>query len=339
VANAGISAASATYESFSRMSVHEHNLASGRQKEQPEWTVKPELIAQVVARFMEMRARIRKPQTHLTIKNRIRNAERKIKADLPRQREQLVRLCKRHMEASGEAREKLAVLVENLDTQIVVAAKAALLVTGIISYYYLQGWNSVDTARVLHIKPPHVRQVLFRLNRCWQEIRLQQGLALPRAEKPRLALALRRRGMRWDKVAKRIGYSGFHGLRLLLIKEGLYKPSGKHPGWDGGEVINYAKAVRLRKAGLSYQAIADKLGRGVNSVFTALKRGRQGKVAKERVSPRKISDTGEVLRLVIVEGWTHNQVGEKFGVTRDAVSKCLAAWRGRSSDDRTTRLA
>jgi hypothetical protein len=157
------------HEDYSRMSTHVHVLNSGRSNDCPEWTVNTATITQVVVRFMEMRSGMRNPNTG-TIRERIERAEQRIKRSMPKKRAQLLQLCKKQMEAHGEARKKLATLCENLDTQIVIAEMGARLVTGVISYYHLQGWNSVDTAHALGLKPPHVRQIVYRLNRCWKEI-------------------------------------------------------------------------------------------------------------------------------------------------------------------------
>jgi len=60
---------------------------------------------------------------------------------------------------------RLAIEVQNLDTQIVLARRGvAAVMTSVVYNYYHNGWSSSDVANELGIKPPMVREWLYRLN-------------------------------------------------------------------------------------------------------------------------------------------------------------------------------
>jgi hypothetical protein len=170
------------FSDYSKMSVHIHKLDSARQFERPEWAVKPELLGQVVAKFLEHRAGYRTARKG-SIKERIQFAERLLKDQVPKLQAMLALHCKRYMRAkrNGGGTQSLAILIENIDTRIRIANKGAALITGIVSYYYLQGWDSVQTSAVLGIKPPHCRQILYRLGRIWALINGEYRPARPKA--------------------------------------------------------------------------------------------------------------------------------------------------------------
>jgi hypothetical protein len=64
---------------------------------------------------------------------------------------------------------KLEIQIEALDTQLVTVNRMVEIVAGVV-YYYSLGCNSVQVARALAIKPPAVRQLLWRLHRTWARI-------------------------------------------------------------------------------------------------------------------------------------------------------------------------
>jgi hypothetical protein len=70
----------------------------------------------------------------------------------------------REMLASKKLRD-LETQIMNLDTDIFLTEKGhAEMVNAIVYKYYRLAWNSVSIAEDLGLKPPHIRQVLFRLN-------------------------------------------------------------------------------------------------------------------------------------------------------------------------------
>ncbi len=315
------------WDDFSRMAVHTHKLNSARRKETPAWALSVKQTAQVVAWYMEQRSGMRHPSGG-TIERRIRRAEKRIRENqIPLLRATIAELCKRYMTAQGEEREQLAILIENRDTQVAVAERGAKLVTGVISYYLHQGWNSVDTARVLHLKPPHVRQLVYRLRRCAAEV--ERGIvAKPRRrEQAEKAIKLRELGLQWHEVARRVGFKDFAGLRRILILEGLYKPT--RPGWDGKTfVVDYASARALRDQGLSYHKIAKQLGTSAGSVWCALNRAnRQCIPATERHHGRMIDP--EKVAALRTEGMTFKQIGAQIGCKSGSAFQALQRWRER----------
>ena len=222
----------------------------------------------------------------------------------------------------------LAILIENRDTQVAVAERGAKLVTGVISYYLHQGWNSVDTARVLHLKPPHVRQLVYRLRRCAAEV--ERGIvAKPRRrEQAEKAIKLRELGLQWHEVARRVGFKDFAGLRRILILEGLYKPT--RPGWDGKTfVVDYASARALRDQGLSYHKIAKQLGTSAGSVWCAHQPSESAMHPGDRETPRAEMIDPEKVAALRTEGMTFKQIGAQIGCKSGSAFQALQRWRER----------
>jgi hypothetical protein len=64
----------------------------------------------------------------------------------------------------------LAIQIQNIDTDLVLTKKGhAGIVAAIIYLFYRMGYDSVEVAELLGLKPPHVRQVLARLHSTWEE--------------------------------------------------------------------------------------------------------------------------------------------------------------------------
>jgi hypothetical protein len=107
-----------------------------------------------------------------------------------------------------------------------------------VFFYYRVGFDSVGTAKQLSIKPPQVRQTLWRLRNTWAKLELwgqnPSKRPMPKPPKPkripqrppvdveRGALLLAQRHTLKD-AAKLLGVSR-GGLRVALTKAGLYQP-------------------------------------------------------------------------------------------------------------------
>jgi hypothetical protein len=159
------------YEDYTRMSTLEHKLARSRRYEAPSWVMNAEQLADVVARAVENRTAVLR---YLRVEDmaplpRLTRAQTLLQSAENRQNliDRLNRLCAAYMEAkeSGkQARAKeLASLVEGIDTQLCTLDRIAAIMTGVAFLYWRVGYDSVQTAHALQIKPPHVRQILCKL--------------------------------------------------------------------------------------------------------------------------------------------------------------------------------
>lgn len=58
--------------------------------------------------------------------------------------------------------------IQNLDTDLVLTERGhGSVIAAIVYLYYRMGWDSVEVAEYLTLKPPHIRQVLSRLHDTW----------------------------------------------------------------------------------------------------------------------------------------------------------------------------
>ena len=91
--------------------------------------------------------------------------------------------------------------IETLDTRLRFESKdgGLLLICGIIYHYYRLGEDSVGTGKALGIKPPQVRQTLWRLSRVWDK--LHHGHRLDDSKTGRHLESLRRHVAIAEKIA------------------------------------------------------------------------------------------------------------------------------------------
>lgn len=194
------------YADYSRMSTQQHKQSGERRLPTPDWAVNDVKLQYLLAAFLEERAGFRKEQPG-TIKERIERAKKAIANQRPRQIATLDKLCHEytllkkfgaHPEMSDDevnnslpqplvipslARafiEKkrlrdLEIEIEGIDSYLIYTeADGGLSKLGSIVYlYYRTMLDSVGVGTELGLKPPHVRQVLFRLHhtarRLWPE--------------------------------------------------------------------------------------------------------------------------------------------------------------------------
>lgn len=170
------------FSDYGRMSVMLQKLDKQRRRERPEWSVNDVQLSKVLAQYMESRAsmvgKFRRSRVG-TVAQRIKRAQVLIKSQLPGKIEILDGLCKEYVElknspaATYDRLRELELLMEGLDTYIRTSQKdgGLLLAVGCVQTYWKEGLDSVACAERLHIKPPHVRQVIWRLDRAWKKVR------------------------------------------------------------------------------------------------------------------------------------------------------------------------
>jgi hypothetical protein len=170
------------YSDYGRMSTMIQKLDKGRQKERPTWAVNDVQLSKVLAQYRESRASLVGSRRHLQIGSpaqRIKRAQNAIIAALPNKIGILDGLCKEYVElkrspaATYDRLRELELLMEGLDTYIRTSQKdgGLLLAVGCVQTYWKEGLDSVACAERLHIKPPHVRQVIWRLDKAWKKVR------------------------------------------------------------------------------------------------------------------------------------------------------------------------
>lgn len=241
------------FEEYSRMQTSVRAVAPGRQLETPSWAVNDAQLRELLVAFLEERAfNGRTGQQTGTLTERLANAQKRLIAmcektlvpTIDRLCQRLVSL-KRSTPLTQDAQKQIQQLenqIENLDTRLRFEQKdgGASLTLGVAFYYFRVGLDSVGTAKQLGIKPPHARQIVWRLRNTWAKLegwrldpssrpvpKTPKPMRIPQPKRPpvdveRGALLLAQRHTLKD-AAMLLGVS--RGcLRAALAKAGLRQP-------------------------------------------------------------------------------------------------------------------
>jgi hypothetical protein len=180
----GIQSTGIDWADYGRMTTHRKKLESGRKLPTPEWVNNNTIVREVLVLFMEERAHLVLCGKKGTMyENTLRGAregtlndrlDRAHKTMLERQRPKieanLQRLCARWATEAAEKKARLTILIENADTQLRIIERGAAVFLGVLHYTYRMGMDSVAVAAELGLKPPHVRQILYRLKQAHEMI-------------------------------------------------------------------------------------------------------------------------------------------------------------------------
>jgi hypothetical protein len=191
------------FDDFAKMQTTTRKTAGERRLPTPAWAMSNVLLRLVLVRFMEERAFSKKERLSVRkkagLKERLDNAKKRIMAKRPAAMLVLDRLCEEYVEiknkglkpgitdkewneskpqpfmefAEGEARyqdekkrlKQLESEIEGIDTYLRISENGgADIVAAVVYLYYRTGYDSVGVAEELGIKPPHVRQTIYRLH-------------------------------------------------------------------------------------------------------------------------------------------------------------------------------
>jgi hypothetical protein len=178
-----------SFDDCRSMSTMLQKLEASRRNERPTWAVNDIQLAKVLCQYLESRAHLAGTRRHQrvgTVAQRIKRAQTAIIAALPGRIEILDGLCKEYVAlknsraAMCDRLRELELLIEGLDTYIRTSQKdgGLLSAVGCVQAYYKEGLNSVEVAERMHIKPPHVRQILWRLDKAWKKVRSEARLTM-----------------------------------------------------------------------------------------------------------------------------------------------------------------
>jgi hypothetical protein len=159
-----------SFEDYSRMETFSHKSRAERRNETPIWARNNALLISLLVRFMENRAQIA-PGTG-TDQERLERAARQRKRKLPELKRTLKKLCARYVKLRRPKRKRvLGSEIEAIDSSIVLIKRGeACVVLRCIYLYYRSELNSVAVSQEIGgIKPPAVRQLLWKLNRVWEK--------------------------------------------------------------------------------------------------------------------------------------------------------------------------
>jgi len=164
------------FEDYTRMSTSlKHKPRGGRRSDAPVWAMDDAKLRAVMVRSLELRARLDAPQQG-TEKDRLARAQRALQADNATLVDRLKKMAAQYVQlkaapdVDAEQVAKMEEQIESVDTVLRTNAAWAEKVVAIVYRYYRLGEDSVAVAQAVGLKPPHVRQTLWRLQQTWEEL-------------------------------------------------------------------------------------------------------------------------------------------------------------------------
>lgn len=307
------------WDDFTRMSTHVRKLSANRRIETPVWAMNDALLRKVLVRYCENRAGYRCPQPG-TDEERIARAQKTLDASLPWRSAILKRLCAEYSalkKSDAPDKKRLKRLEQDIagaDTTIIANRNIALLVTSVVYRYYRLGEDSVGVSQALPgIRPPLIRQILWRLAREWERLQKPQ---IVRATTPfylvdtKRAAELRAAGLTYKQIEKELSCKN---VLMTLKLAGLWVPAK----WLSPAEKRAKLFAKWRAAGRSYARIARRFGLTETGVVSALRRAGlwQRRPPKERVYVKHPKERPLVIP---------RRGGGKYSACRRAVKKHVA---------------
>src|SRR6266567_2676126 len=178
------------FDDYTRMTTQTKRQSGCRRLDTPEWATDQTKLRAVITRYFELRAygRAKKHSAIMgvgTEQERLARAQAKMIADKPKKLAVLDGICTEYVMLKRDGGDpaqirKLGQLIEGLDTVICLIDRGPAVFVALVYYFYLLRMDSVGCGEALGIKPPAVRQTLFRMASEWKEM---NGAAHHRAAK------------------------------------------------------------------------------------------------------------------------------------------------------------
>src|SRR6185312_16006294 len=184
------------FEDYTRCQVEQSSEADGsgrlRRLEVPSWVMDFEKMQRLLIEFAENRAFSKKQRRELSYPpdlapiHRLNIAQGVIIAKTRKFVPVLDSLCREYVSLKNLATEhpyrakrlsELEVEIKAVDTTLRFSRSAVAVATAIAFLYYRVGCDSVSVGAVIGTDPRHVRQTLWRLNRCWENLTGEKPLA------------------------------------------------------------------------------------------------------------------------------------------------------------------
>jgi len=215
------------------MHIHRRERVQERRLPTPPWVNNNEVLREEVLKAVEKRYYIGPGnrdhvpgQTSQERFARIRQIER---MHLKRWLVVLQRLRERYRTEPEETRPE-ATQLQNVDTQCCLMQRGIVAITAAVVYFYYHlGYSSVEVAQELHLKPPHVRQILARLLHAASGIS-QINWAKPPRSGPDFDLMMQwhREGMPLNELTTRLRLLGYDPLKVSTVYRVLENTKQAH---------------------------------------------------------------------------------------------------------------
>jgi hypothetical protein len=156
---------------FLQVKQRSENGDGSRKKPTPDWVLDDRRLSSVTIRFLEIRATLLKPQPG-TKRERLARACELLKTQTATKLIVLDRLCAEYCASKNPARRReLEIQIRNLDATIRLNAQP-WLIGAVVKAYFRERLDGCQVAARFGFSPPHVRQLLHRLNSLEKRIRL-----------------------------------------------------------------------------------------------------------------------------------------------------------------------
>jgi hypothetical protein len=197
-----------SFQDIGSMGIHTRKQSGERRLPTPVWAISDKLLRELLVVFLETRVGLRPTKARLKV--RMERARLAVLAQHPRLNEALdhlnaeyVRIQKngvseeeiesRHIpqplpgfedevavKATKDRLEELEIEVEGLDTYLRYTRNGGAAVLAQVCYLYFRvGLDSVGVATECGLKPPHVRQLLYRMNEVWKQKMSNRKTGMP----------------------------------------------------------------------------------------------------------------------------------------------------------------
>jgi hypothetical protein len=177
------------FDSYSRMQTTKKGYVWFWRTGIPDFVMKPAKLREVITRAVEIRAGFHKWHSALTQQERLVVAQKALDEKREAKIATLDSLCARLLRwRAHEPRPVVAKLesaIENIDTALRVDENAAAFIAAILFLSYRVRMNSTQVARELGLKPPMIRQILYRCNIIARHIESGEPVRAGRRKKKR----------------------------------------------------------------------------------------------------------------------------------------------------------
>jgi hypothetical protein len=174
-----------SFDDYRKMHLTGRALRPQRRLETPAWAWNDGMVRSLLVHYMERRVGWKKTKVGTEYERLVR-AQQALSARRPKLTKTIDHLCREYVTVKAGAFKgnhgspihqlaltrlrMLEMKIENLDTQLATDARCAAVVVGIVYQYYRRGLDSASAGAELGLKPPHVRMILWRLNRTWKRM-------------------------------------------------------------------------------------------------------------------------------------------------------------------------
>ena len=140
----------------------------------PSWATNDRDLRLVIVTYLEHRACGGKYDSArcygLNPAQRLARAQQKLHDRIPGLEKTIDKVCNEYVElkaAGGDPKrlKRLQIIIEGLDTSIIIARRPAPVIASIVYRYFREGMNSVQCAAAVGLRPPGVRSIIMKICR------------------------------------------------------------------------------------------------------------------------------------------------------------------------------